>query len=409
MDALLTNKIILFVVLLALSAFFSASETAIVAMSRLKVLHLVEKKRKGSILLQKLKDSPHKTITTILIGNNVVNVAASVVATSIAFDLFRNHALSVATGATTLLLLVFGEIAPKSIATSHKEKISFAVAKPIYLLSFLFYPLVWVFEKLTRLLIKGSPKSSLITEEEIKTIIRAGKETGELEKDEAKLLERVFRFDDLSVSEIMTPRTEMVMISAELKLRDLANLLSKKSFSRIPVYRKSKDNVVGIVLTRDLIGERSLNKSITSIMERAFFVPETQKIDTLLKQLQNRRQHMAIVVDEYGALQGLVTMEDVLEEIVGDIMDEKDINLPLVRKVAKNEWMVQAKIDIQELNKKLKTGFKEDCDFETLGGFILKQLERIPQEDEELSVGNFRITVKSLDGNRIKEVRIEKK
>ncbi|MBU0627994.1 MAG: hemolysin family protein [Nanoarchaeota archaeon] len=406
---MVTGQIYLLVLLFALSAFFSASETAIVGISKLRVFHLVEKKKKGAAALMKLKEDPHKTLTTILIGNNIVNVSASVLATSIFIQLFNNISLGIVTGVITLVLLVFCEITPKSLATAYRERFALFTAKPISWLNILLFPITWLFDKFTGILIRKAPKRPLITEEEIESIIRAGEESGAIDEGELKMIQRVFNFDDISVSEIMTPRPDMAMISADSTLRALARIVSKHPFSRIPVYEKSRDNIVGIVFTKDLLKYRDLSKKVKSIMGKIHFIPETQKLDTLLSQFKKKGESMAIVVDEHGTIVGLVTMEDVLEEIVGEIVTEKDKIKPCVRKTGNTCWIVEGKTDIDVVNDKLKSGFREGDDFETIGGYVLNKLERIPKEGDKIDDGNYTISVEKLEGRRIKEIKVEKK
>ena len=406
---LLREQIIILGIMLVLSAFFSGSETAIMGIGRLKAIHLLEKKKKGAKTLMKLKDEVHRTLTTILIGNNVVNVGASVLATSIAFELFSNYALSATTGILTLLILVFGEITPKSLATIHMEKFALIAAKPIYWLSILLFPIIWFFDVFTRLLTRNVEEKPLITEDEIKTIVRAGEEVGAIEEEEHKMIQRVFKFDDINVSEVMTPRPDMISINQNASLKDLKKIVNKHAFSKIPVYDKTKDHIVGVVFTKDLLKQKDLNKKVNNIILKIHFVPETQKLDTLLGQLKKRKESIAIVVDEHGTVAGLVTIDDLLEEIVGEIVTEKDKVSPSIKKTGKKTWIVEGKTDIQEVNSKLKSKFKEEEDFETIGGYVLDKLERIPKEGDKLSVGKYTFSVIKLSGKRIKEIKIEKK
>ena len=309
----------------------------------------------------------------------------------------------------TFILLVFGEITPKSLATAYKEQFALIAAKPIYLLSMLLFPIIWFFDVFANTITKRAPKVPLITEDEIKTIIRVGEETGAIEEDELKMIQRVFRFDDINVGEVMTHRPDMVIIKSDATLSELAELVTKHPFSRIPVYEKQKDNIVGVVFTKDLLKYKDLNKKVSEIMEHVHFVPETQKLDTLLKQFKKRRESIAIIVDEHGTVVGLVTVEDLFEEIVGEIVSEKDKMKPCIVESEKNCWIVEGKTDIEEVNEKLKTKFKEGTDFGTIGGYVIDKLERLPKEGDKIEEEKYSITVEKLDEKRIKEVKIEKK
>ncbi|MFH1849526.1 MAG: hemolysin family protein [archaeon] len=404
---LLREQIYILLILLGLSAFFSAAETAVMGISRLKVLNLVDKNKQGARTLLKIKEDPHRYLTTILIGNNLVNVAASVLAASVALEYFQSYALGLATAVMTLLILVLGEITPKSLATAYKERFSLVVAKPIMFLSIVLSPVLWVFDYMHLMLVKNAPKRPIVTEDEIQTIINAGAREGEIENEEREMIQKVFRFDDLNVKDVMTPRTDMVLASAELSIRDLIKLVNKKPYSRIPVYEKSRDQIKGFVLTKDILRHTNHSAKVATIMHQIRFVPETQKLDTLLKQFQKRGDTMAVVIDEHGGVAGLVTIEDLLEEIVGEIVDEKDRLNPTIKKLGAKEWIVEGRTDIREVNDKLGSDFKEEGDFGTLGGFLLSNFGKIPAEGERITHGRYEFTIKKLDGKRIMEVRIK--
>jgi CBS domain containing-hemolysin-like protein len=403
-------------ILLGLSAFFSSSETALVSLSRLRVRHLVEKGGRLAKILKKLKEDPQRMLNTILIGNNLVNIAAAAMATSIALDIFESHAVGIATGVMTFLILIFGEITPKSLATQFSEPYAKFVALPIWYLSIIFYPFIKVFDWFFAFLMKifgGKVKEPTVSEDYLKSIVTISEEEGSIKEIEKEMINKIFEFDDINASEIMTPRTDMFLLSSALKLGDALKIILKKPHSRIPVYEKTKDNIVGIVYLRDIVKHYVKNKkanlTLSKIMKKPFFVPETKKIDSLLKQFQKKKEHMAIVVDEHGIITGLVTIEDILEEIVGEIMDETDKRDPDIQKIRAKEWMVKGKADIDDVNEKLKMGIKDDEGYDTLGGFILSKIGKIPREHEKIEHGRFTMVVEEVEGHRILRVKVVKK
>jgi len=398
------------VVLILLSAFFSMSETALVALGNISLRHMLDKKIPRAKTVKKLKDNPHRLLTTILIGNNLVNVAAASIATSVAFQIIPNHAVAASTGALTLIILIFGEIIPKSTATHHSSSISLFVSKPLLILSYILSPIIWLLDLVTGRFVKPA-KTKKLTEEDLKVAVDLVEEAGELKKSEADLIDNVFEFDDINVSEIMTPRTDMLALEVNTDLKKKISSIMKAGYTRIPIYDTDLDHIVGILNVKDLIPAlcKSKDLSIKKLMYKPFFVPENKKINSMLKQFRKRKEHMAIVVDEHGLVTGLITLENVLEEIVGEIKDETDKTNPHVVKVNKNTWDVLGKSDIEEVNDKIKSRFKESDDYDTISGLILDKLERIPQEEESLTIGKFVIDIVEVEDNRIIKVRIKKK
>lgn len=336
---ILIYKIIALVILLFLSAFFSSSETALVSMSRLRVRHLVKQGKPGARALKKLKDDPKRLLITILIGNNLVNVSASALATLIAMDIFKSNAVSYAIGIMTFLLLVFGEITPKTFATYHNRRFSLLVARPIYFLSTLLYPLVVIFDSIALFFMKifgwERKKKPIVTEAEIRSIVELGEDIGAIKKTEEALIKNVFRFDDVEVEDIMTPKEKIFSLDAEEKLKDVMPVILKRPYTRIPVYRKEPENIMGVINKNDIlrccIGKKT-SIPLRKIMKRVFYILDKRKLDFLLKQFLSRRIHLAVVVDENCKLKGIVTLEDVLEELVGEITDEKEIEALKIKK-----------------------------------------------------------------------------
>ncbi len=399
----MSHQIIVLIALVLLSGFFSSAETALFSISKAKARHIAKTKGKTNSLIKKMKEDPHKLLSTILIGNNLVNVAASALATALAIKLIANHAVGIATGVMTLAILIFGEIFPKSLATRNNVLIARLVIIPLYWLSILFWPLILFLNFIPQITSKIQKKHK-VTEEELMTFVEVVEEEGEIKEEEKELIHNIFEFDDTNASEIMTPRADMYVIDADEKL-DLEGII-QSGFTRIPVIEDDIDHVVGILNIKDLFMEQARANGeleVRHIMNKPYFVPEYKKLDSLLQQFKKRKQHMAIVVDEHGGVSGLITLEDALEEIVGEIVDETDKDEPQIVKIKPNEWIVPGKSDIDEVNEKIPMKIPESKEYDTFSGYILDKIERIPQENEEIPVGNFLVTVKEMEGNRIRE------
>ena len=405
---MLFDQIVVLVVLLFLSGFFSSAETALFSISKAKAIHLAKERGLTNTLIKKMKDDPHRLLSTILIGNNIVNVGASALATAITLNLVSNNAVGIATGIMTFLILIFGEIFPKSLATRNNILIARLVIIPLFWLSILFSPIIFFLNFIPRLTGKIQKKPH-VTEEELMTFVEVVEEEGGIEEEEKELIHNIFEFDDTNASEIMTPRADMFVINAdeELQLEEII----RSGFTRIPVIEDDIDHVIGILNIKDLFMHqvKSSNEvNIRSIMRDTYFVPENKKLDNLLQQFKRRKQHMAIVVDEHGGVSGLITLEDALEEIVGEIVDETDKFEPHIVELKKDEWRVLGKSEIDEVNEKLEMEIPDSKEYDTFSGYVLEQIGRIPQEKEEIPLGNFVVTVNEMDGTRIKEYIIKK-
>ena len=402
------DQIIILIILLFLSGFFSSAETALFSISKAKARHLAKEKGVTNTLIKKMKDDQHKLLATILIGNNVANVGASALATAITINIVSSNAVGITTGIMTLLILIFGEIFPKSIATRNNILIARLVIFPIYWLSIIFLPIIAFLNFIPKLTgkIKGKPK---ITEEELLTFVEVVEEEGEIGKEEKEFIHNIFEFDDTNASEIMTPRGDMFVIEADkkLKIEDIV----KPGFTRIPVIEEDMDHVIGILNIKDLFLHQSTCDEaidVRKIMRKPYFIPEYVKLDSLLHQFKKRKDHLAIVVDEHGGVSGLITLEDALEEIVGEISDETDKDETHIKRIRKDEWIVLGKSDIDEVNEKVNMNIPDLKEYDTFSGYILDKIERIPLEKEEIQMGDFTITVKEMDGNRIKKYIVKK-
>lgn len=409
-------QIIVLVLLLILSGFFSGVETAFMTISRFKLKTLVKQKKKGAESLRRLKENPQRLIITILIGNNLVNIGAASLATLVLFNIFGNSGVSIATGVMTFLILVFGEITPKTIATYKAVPISLTVAPIISVFQIIIFPLVWFFEKISKvtsgIFSKGS-KEDPLSEDELRTIVSVGKEEGVLSHEAADMMHNLLEFEGTIVTEIMTPKTDVEMISGSEKLRDVLDFVIKKKFSRYPVYLKNKDNIIGFLDVDDVLlaaKNRKLSSKVSKFVQKVMFVPESKNIDELLTEIEKNKKGMAIVVDEYSGVSGIVTVEDILEEIVGDIFDKSKKNTDMISKVKDKIFKVSGRTPLDDLNKDLQLGLDEEThNFNTIAGYIEHVLQKIPKRGEKIEFKKATIVVDSVTPQGVKSVRIFKK
>ena len=405
---MLFDQLVVLIVLLLLSGFFSSAETALFSISRAKARHIAKEKGLTNTLIKKMKDDPHRLLSTILIGNNLVNVGAAALATAVMIELVASNAVGIATGVMTALILVFGEIIPKSIATRNNVLIARLVILPLYWLSILFSPVIYLLNFIPRLTSKVQRKSR-VTEEELMTFVEVVEEEGGIEEEEKELIHNIFEFDDTSASEIMTPRADMFVINVNDDLN--VEEIIRSGFSRIPVIAEDIDHVIGILNIKDLFMHQVTSAKQTDVrrvMSEPYFVPENKKLDHLLQEFKKRKQHIAIVVDEHGGVSGLITLEDALEEIVGEIVDETDKVEPHIVKLKQNEWRVLGKSEIDDVNDELEMDIPDTKEYDTFSGYILDKIGRIPQEKEDITLGDYIVTVYQMDGTRIKEYIVKK-
>ncbi len=403
----MSTQIIFLVICLFLSAFFSSSETALFSISKVRALHLAKEGGRIDQLILRMKRDSHSLLTTILIGNNLVNIGGSSLATAIVMEKFSSNAVGIVTAVMTFLILVFGEIFPKSFATHNNVVVARIVIYPIFWLSKLFFPVIVVLNFIPKVLGPYSNKTT-VTEDELMTMVEVVEEGGEIKEGERELISNIFEFDDTCASEIMTPRADMYTITIDEPV-DIKAII-RSGFSRIPVIEESIDNVVGILNIKDLFASyhehctsgHSATFDVKEIMREPYFVPESKKIDSLLHEFKQKKNHIGIVIDEHGGVEGLVTMEDVLEELVGEISDETDRLDPHVVKLKDKRWVVLGKTDIDEVNKKLGLSIEDSNNYDTFSGYILERIGRIPEVGESIKIDSYTATVKEKDGNRIK-------
>lgn len=411
----MTSTIIFLFILIVFSGVFSGSETAIISLSDAKVRSLAQSKIKGSKTLSLLKSDPHKLLITILIGNNVVNIGASVIAAALFIDLFGSSGLGIATGVMTFFVLIFGEIVPKSFATKYSVKMSLMAAKPLYVMQILLSPIIWFLDKIVKFMIKvtgGDTRDNQISEEEIKALIDISAEEGTIEKREKELIKNILQFNDIEVEEVMTPRVAIDALPVESTLQEAIDFVIKKSHSRIPVYKNTIDNVVGLITIKDvlMLSEKyNDNKKLENIeLKKPLMVPVSKKIDSLFRDFQKARTHIAIVIDEYGGTAGLVSLEDLLEEIVGEIIDESDIEEMPIQSVSEYEINAHGTTKLEDVNDYLKIKLKGN-EKEPINALILDKLHRFPKEGEEIAFPHAKIKILKMHNNKIIRVSVVKK
>ena len=406
--------IIIFIICLILSGFFSGSEVALFSITRAKVRTLVNEKTKGAEALATLKKNPDRFLITILIGNNIVNILAASVATavSIAYLGETGVAVSIATAVVVVLLLVFGEIGPKMYATRNAAHISLLIAPVILLLSRFLSPVIYVFNLFAgKMTASGAFSHHMVTEEEIKEWIDVGQEEGTIEKNEQEMLHSVFEFSDTRVREVMTPRIDVVMVEDSASPEEALEIFKTTGFSRLPLWHENMDTIKGVLNVKDMVFS-VLNpdekKPIRSLSSEPLFVPESKNIDDLLKELRVKKTHMAIVLDEYGSFVGIITIEDILEELVGDILDEFDTEEHQLVRISDNVYSVNARMWVEDLNKELNLFLPISEAYETIAGLFIDRYGNIPRIGDicDLSEEGVRLVVIQMTGKRINRLKL---
>ncbi|MEF8937695.1 MAG: hemolysin family protein [Halovenus sp.] len=400
-------------VLLVLSAFFASSEIAIFSLADHRISSLVDKNIPGAKTLSVLKSNPRRLLVTILVGNNIANIGMSSIATGLlGFYLDPGQAVLVATFGVTSLVLLFGESAPKSYAVENSEPWALRIARPLRFTQKLMYPLVAFFDALTRGVNKlmgseGNVESAYVTRAEIQEVIRAGQRAGVFTDEEHKMLQRLLRFRHRIVKETMVPRLDVVAVEADEDLETAIDTCLESGYNQLPVYDGVLDTVVGIVHIQELLEAqyRGDGQSVGDLAGEPLVVPETKEVDDLLTELRAERHRMAIVIDEFGTTAGIVTIEDIVEEIIGEILAEAES--PPVRWLDENTALVQGERNIHEVNEALETDLPETGEYESLAGFLISRTGRLASEGETVSYDGATFTVETVGSNRILEVRVE--
>lgn len=407
-------RIVLLAVLLFFSGFFSASETAVTSLNYVKVKQLQQKQVKGAEVIGRLVDRSTKILSATLVGNNLANTAATAIATELVVQLFGGVGVTaVVTFVMTSLILIFGEITPKTYASHNGEKVALRLGTILLAITTVLYPLLKVLNFITTLIIKvlgGEMRTGLpfVTEEEIRTLVKVGREEGIIHQQESKMIDSIFEFDDTYVTEVMVPRIDIVAVDSSSTLEEVMQVVERSGFSRIPVYEGDIDNIVGILHVKDLIkysGSAREGFNIKQVMRETYYVPEGKKLNQLLREMKKEKVHMAIVLDQYGGTAGLVTIEDVVEEIVGEIEDEFDMGHPYVVENKDGSLTVSGKVTIQELNEGYGLDLPED-EYETLGGLVFNRLGRLPRRGDRVNFGRIVAEVKNVERRRIDQIKI---
>ena len=413
MDTSDVIRLVLLGLTVLLSAFFAGSEAAFLSLQRSRLAALILDKVKGAERVEKLASNPEKLLPTVLTGNNLVNVAAAALGTTLAGSyLSPNWAVGVSVGAVTVLLLLFGEILPKVIATKNAEGLALILVRPLQAAQILFFPIVWVLEIYSRMVgrIFGLSGSRLVSEREIRALIDVAEIEGGVEKGEAALLEKVFHFGDLRVGDVMTPRTEIIFVELSATLQDFLPIYARTTYTRFPVFDGDRENIVGILSVKDLLeavaqGTIQLHDSVATALRPAHFVPETKPVDELFDELREVGQQMAITVNEHGGVAGVVTLMQLLEVIVGPVGEEGEPIEEEFVAVGQSQFDVLAAMSILEANENLDIDLPEG-DYQTLAGFVLEQLGHIPQEGESFRYGEIELEVKEMQAVKVHRVEV---
>ena len=415
MDSTSSNfiQIVLLGILLIGSGFFSASETALMSLSKIRIRYMKEEGVKGAKLVGSLTDNPNSLLTSILVGNNVVNIAATSISTSLFMSLYGENGVPIATAVMTILVLIFGEITPKTIAANNTEKVALVVSRPIKTIIVILKPIVGVFNMITWVIFKilGVQDKGIqpyITEEELKTMVNVSHEEGVLEIEEREIINNVFQFGDMQAKEAMVQRLDIIAINSEDTYEEIMDLFKHEKLSRLPVYEESIDNIIGILNIKDVVfleDDEIERFNIKDYLREAFFTYEFKKITQLLEEMKKDKSQMSIVVDEYGATAGLITIEDLVEVIVGDIDDEYDEEDDEIQVIKEDEYIVEGSTKISDVNEMIGTRLESE-EFDSIGGFIIGHLGRIPEENEVVEVDNIKLCIESLDKNRIMKIRV---
>lgn len=407
-------QVVVLVILVLISGFFSASETALMSVSKMRIRHLKDEGVRGAGVVEKLIESPKKMLSTILVGNNVVNIAATSISTSLLMRAFGSQGIALATGIMTVVVLVFGEVTPKTFASNNKERVSLAVAKIMNVLIILLTPIVFLMNIITSAIlfifrINDDDPKSLVTEEELKVMVNVGHEEGVLENEEKEIINNVFEFGDMKAENAMIQRVDMVTVDVGATYDEVLEIFKEEKMSRMPVCNENIDDIVGILNIKDIIflsDEEEKKFNVSKYMREPFFTYEFKKISQLLEEMKLAKTQIAIVLDEYGGTSGLLTIEDLVEVLVGDIEDEYDEEDDDIVKISEDEYIIEGSTKLSDVNEYLYEELESD-DFDSIGGYILGHLNRLPKEGEVIKLDDS-ITVKilKLDKNRIEKIRM---
>ncbi len=413
MDAGETAQLISLIILLLLSSFFSSAETALTTVNKIRIRTLSEAGNKKADRVLRVTDDSAKMLSAILIGNNIVNLSASSIATTLAISFFGSVGAGIATGILTLLILIFGEVTPKTMATIKAESLSLKIAGIIGFLMFILTPVIFIVNKLSLIVlflfrVNPNDQNDAMTEEELRTIVDVSQETGVIEDEERDMIHKLFDFGDAEAKEVMVPRIDMTFVHIDATFKELLEIYKENMFTRFPVYEDTTDNVIGIINMKDLLGlSEPENFSVRDYMREPSFTYEHKNTADLFIEMRKSSTAMTIVLDEYGSTAGLITLEDLLEEIVGEIRDEFDSDeIDDITKINDREYIVLGSANLEDVSEELGLHILSE-DYDTIGGYCLEQLDHLPENDEEIVTDdNILIKIKNVDKNRIESVLI---
>ena len=413
----LVLQIILIVIFIILSMIFSASESAFLAINKLRIRVLRKKKKSAAQKVGKLLDKKTELLNSLLLGNNIVNIGITALLTSICMKIFGSSGVEIATIVATVFLLIFGEITPKTIANAYPEKIATIFAPFLSFINKIFAPIVRIFTKVGNFFasffgINAKQKSVSFTEEEIKTIIDAGEAEGVIENEEKTMLRQVFKFSDLSAKEIMVPRTNIKAVSADASFTEILNFSKLTGFSKFPVYKNDLDHILGFVCLKDLLfysaNTAEEDFCLKNVLRSPLYILENRRISTIRKIFEENKQSIAIIIDEYSQTSGLITVEDLTTEIFGNVSDERTSEeKPLVERINENETEIEGTMRLSELSELLGVQFESEF-YDTLGGFIAEKFGNLPWVGLEIEANGYKFLVTALDGRRVSKVLLKK-
>ena len=413
------SQLILLAILIILSGLFSASETALTAFKSTDLEEIENTNPRTAKLLKRWLTKPNEILTAILLGNNIVNILASSIATIVTMQIMGSesgHTVAIATICMTVVVLIFGEITPKIVAKTYSKQISGIVIGPIYLLSVATLPIIKLLMFITKIIsglmgVNIKYENLMITEEEIKSYINFGKAEGVIEEEEREMIHSIIEFGDTTAKEVMTPRTSIFMLDAESTIDEVWDEIIDSGYSRIPVYGEDLDEILGILYVKDLMTlakKGTTDIPLKNILRKAYFVPDTKSIVEILDEFRDQQVHMAIVLDEYGGTVGLTTIEDLIEEIIGEIKDEYDLHEEdEIEKISETKYKVDARINIEDLNKELELNIPESEDYESLGGYVLDILGRVAEVGDIVELDGLSMKVLEIEKMRVVKIIIE--
>ncbi len=412
MDSSDVTQIIILIVLLMLSAFFSSAETALTTVNKIRIRSLAEEGKKSAKTVLKITDDSGKMLSAILIGNNIVNLSAASLTTSLAYN-FGSSMVAIASGALTLMILLFGEITPKTMATIHAEKMALLYAPVIHLFMRVMTPVIFVINGLSMavlflLRVDPNDRNRTMTETELRTIVNVSHEDGVIESEEKEMIYNVFDLGDAKAKDVMVPRVHVTFADVNCSYKELIELFREDKFTRLPVFEETTDNVIGTINMKDLLLFDGMKEfHIRDIMREAYFTYEYKSISELLVEMRQASFNIAIVLDEYGETAGLITLEDILEEIVGEIHDEYDENEEdFIKEIGEREYIVEGSVNLDDFNDRLYLSLESE-DYDSLGGFIIEHLDRLPEVGDSITTeDDIRLVVETLDKNRIESVHV---